>query len=144
MLKVQPNSIEAVNNKAWILHTYLGRSQEALELVMDLKKHVAPTALPGEFFDTLGTIQESIGQTRDAEQSYLDGLKKSPENPALNFHFGRLLAADHSRATKAKVHLNKALARSRTTQRHHGARGGGPRPGSQRRCPRELERPTME
>ena len=109
VLKVQPNSVEAANNKAWILHTYLDRSQEALELVMDLKKHVAPTALPGEFFDTLGSIQESIGQTLDAEQSYLDGLKKSPENPALNFHIGRLLAADHSRATKAKAHLNKAL-----------------------------------
>ncbi len=109
VLKVQPNSVEAANNKAWILHTYLDRSQEALELVMDLKKHVAPTALPSEFFDTLGTIQESIGQTLDAEQSYLEGLKKSPENPALNFHFGRLLAADHNRASKAKLHLNKAL-----------------------------------
>jgi tetratricopeptide (TPR) repeat protein len=109
VLKVQPNSVEAANNKAWILHTYLDRSQEALELVMDLRKHVSSTALPGEFFDTLGTIQESIGQTLDAEQSYLDGLKKSPENPALNFHFGRLLAADRSRVTKAKVHLNKAL-----------------------------------
>ncbi len=112
VLKVQPGSIEAANNKAWILHTYLERSQEALELATNLQKHVAPTDLPGEFFDTLGTIQESIGQTLDAEQSYLDGLKKSPENPTLNFHFGRLLAADSSRATKAKVHLNKALLRA--------------------------------
>ncbi len=50
------------------------------------------------------------GQPRDAEQSYLDGLKKAPENPVLNFHFGKLLAADLSRSHKAKLHLSKALA----------------------------------
>ena len=33
VLKAQPNSIEAVNNKAWILHSYLDRSREALEIV---------------------------------------------------------------------------------------------------------------
>ena len=31
VLKSQPNSVEAVNNKAWILHTYLGQTQKALE-----------------------------------------------------------------------------------------------------------------
>jgi tetratricopeptide (TPR) repeat protein len=110
VLKVQPNSVEALNNKAWILHTYLRQSPKALELVLDLQKRVSPTALPGEFFDTLGAIQESLGQTRQAEQSFLDGLKKSPENPVLNFHFGRLIAADGNRAAKARSHLNKALA----------------------------------
>jgi tetratricopeptide (TPR) repeat protein len=110
VLKVQPSSVEALNNKAWILHTYLRQSPKALELVLDLQKRVNPAALPGEFFDTLGAIQESLGQTRQAEQSYLDGLKKSPENPVLNFHLGRLIAADGNRAAKAKALLNKALA----------------------------------
>ncbi len=32
VLKDRPETIEAVNNKAWILHTYLKRSQEALDL----------------------------------------------------------------------------------------------------------------
>src|SRR5262249_19207366 len=32
VLKSQPKSVEAVNNKAWILHMYLGQSQQALEL----------------------------------------------------------------------------------------------------------------
>ena len=32
--------------------------------------------LPCEFYDTLGAIQESIGQTASAEQSYLDGLEE--------------------------------------------------------------------
>ena len=50
-----------------------------------------PVALPCEFFDTLGAIQESVGQTRDAEASYLEGLRRTPRNPALNFHFGKLL-----------------------------------------------------
>ena len=68
MLKSQPNSVEAVNNKAWILHTYLDQSRQALELVLDLQKRVNSAALPGEFYDTLGSIQESIGKIRDAEQ----------------------------------------------------------------------------
>ncbi len=110
VLKQQPNSIQAVNNKAWILHAYLDRSAKALELVLDLQKRVARNSLPCEFFDTVGSIQESVGQPLDAEQSYLDGLKKAPENPVLNFHFGKLLAADLGRSHKAKLHLNKALA----------------------------------
>jgi tetratricopeptide (TPR) repeat protein len=109
VLKVQPNAVEAINNKAWILHTYLGQSQKALELVLDLQKRVSGTALPGEFFDTLGSIQESVGQTREAEQSYLEGLKRSPQNPVLNFHYGKLLAPARDRMTKARSYLNKAL-----------------------------------
>jgi cellulose synthase operon protein C len=110
VLEKQPNSIQAVNNKAWILHAYLRRSAKALELVVDLMKRVPLAALPCEFFDTVGSIQEAVGQSTEAEQSYLDGLKKSPENAVLNFHFGKLLAADPGRSHKAKSHLNKALA----------------------------------
>ena len=54
-----PNSIEAINNKAWILHTYLDRTREALDIVVDLQKRANPGSLPGEFYDTLGAIQES-------------------------------------------------------------------------------------
>ena len=110
VLQAVPDSIEAANNKAWILHTYLKKSREALELALGLQKRAVPTALPSEFFDTLGAIQESVGQTRDAEASYLEGLKKDPKNPALNFHYGKLLTADPDRATKAKSHLTRALA----------------------------------
>ncbi len=97
VLKKQPNSVEAINNKAWILHSYLDQSRQALELVLGLQKRVNPVALPGEFYDTLGSIQESIGQARDAEQTYMSGLKKAPENPVLNFHFGRMIAHDRDR-----------------------------------------------
>jgi tetratricopeptide (TPR) repeat protein len=110
VLKAQPNSIEAVNNKAWILHTYLEQTPKALDLVLDLQQRVHAAALPGEFFDTLGSILESVGQTREAEQAYLDGLKKAPENPVLNFHYGRLITADRNRAAKARTYLDKALA----------------------------------
>ncbi len=106
---VQPNSIEAVNNKAWILHSYLERSREALEIVQSLQKRVNAGVLPCEFYDTLGTIQESNGQITGAEQSYLDGLKKSPEHPMLNFHFGKMMASDRTRAQKALPHLKKAV-----------------------------------
>jgi len=109
VLKAQPNSVQAVNNKAWILHSYLGKSQTALDMVLDLRKRVNAALLPGEFYDTLGAIQESIGQTGDAEQSFLEGLKRSPENPVLNFHFGKLILSDRDRASKARTYLNKAL-----------------------------------
>jgi tetratricopeptide (TPR) repeat protein len=109
VLKVVPNSIEAINNKAWILHSYLDRTREALDIAVALQKRVNPSALPCEFYDTLGAIQESIGQTSSAERSYLDGLRKSPEHPMLNFHFGKMIASDRSRAQKAKNHLKKAV-----------------------------------
>ena len=111
MLKAVPDSIEAVNNKAWILHTYLGKSREALELALGLQKRAVPAALPCEFFDTLGAIQESVGQTRDAEASYLEGLKKDPKNPALNFHYGKLLTRPTAAAPpRPDSYLARALA----------------------------------
>ena len=61
VLKLQPGQIEAVNNKAWVLHMYLERSQEALEVMKEVLKHADPAVLPGEFFDTLGNIQETVG-----------------------------------------------------------------------------------
>jgi predicted Zn-dependent protease len=110
VLKTQPNSVEAVNNEAWILHSYLGQTKKALELVTSLRKRIDPDKLPGEFYDTLGAILESQGQRRDAEQAYLDGLKRSPDHPVLNFHFGKLISSDPERVRKAKLHLTKALA----------------------------------
>jgi tetratricopeptide (TPR) repeat protein len=109
VLKSQPNSVEAINNKAWILHAYMDQSRQALELVLDLQKRVNSAALPGEFYDTLGSIQESIGKVRDAEQAYTDGLRKAPEHPVLNFHFGKMIASDRSRAVNARRYLMKAL-----------------------------------
>jgi cellulose synthase operon protein C len=109
VLQAQPNSVEAVNNKAWILHTYLDKTQQALDLAIGLQKRVNPNALPGEFYDTLGAIQEAVGQTRNAEQAYLDGLKKSPDHPMLNFHYGKMIATDRSRAGRARTHLKKAV-----------------------------------
>lgn len=109
VLKVQPNSVEAVNNKAWILHSYLGENPKALELVEGLLKRARPGALPGEFYDTLGAIQEASGQKREAEESYQSGLKKTPDHPVLNFHFGRLVAGDRARSNLARTHLAKAL-----------------------------------
>jgi len=109
VLNIVPNSIEAINNKAWILHSYLERSREALDIVVDFQKRVNPTSLPGEFYDTLGAIQESVGQTQSAERSYLDGLRKAPEHPMLNFHMGKMIASDRSRSQKARTYLKKAV-----------------------------------
>jgi tetratricopeptide (TPR) repeat protein len=114
VLKTQPTSVEAINNKAWILHSHLGDSRAALELALGLLKRTDPTTLPAEFFDTLGAVQEATGRTRDAEDSYSRGLRKSAEHPVLNFHMGKLLLADRNRTLKAISHLEKAYeSRSR-------------------------------
>jgi predicted Zn-dependent protease len=110
VLKAQPDSIEAVNNKAWILHHHLGNHQAALELVQGLRRKVDPAILPGEFYDTLGSIQESLGLVKEAEESYTEGLHKAPSQPVLNFHMGRLLAHDPLRTGAARGFLEKALA----------------------------------
>jgi len=112
ILKAQPNLIEAVNNKAWILHSYLNQSQDALTLAENLIGRVDPSSLPGEFYDTLGSIQEKLGRRAEAEDSYKQGLSKSPEHPVLNFHMGQLLMADKTKVRKAVEYLKVAQAGS--------------------------------
>ena len=112
ILAVQPNLVEAVNNKAWILHSYFKRSQDALTLAQNLIKRVDPNSLPGEFYDTLGSIQEELGQKAEAEDSYKKGLSKTPDHPVLNFHMGQLMLADKARARKATDFLKVAKAGS--------------------------------
>jgi predicted Zn-dependent protease len=108
VLKTQATSVEAVNNKAWILHTHLGDSRAALDLALGLLQRTDPAMLPGEFFDTLGAVQEATGKSREAENSYAQGLRKAPDHPVLNFHMGKLLLAEHNR--KARSYLEKAFA----------------------------------
>ncbi len=110
VLKVQPTQLEAVNNKAWVMHTSLGRSREAIDLLEGVMKRVSPAVLPGEFYDTLGTVQEALGRRGAAEQSYLKGLDKTPDHPVLNYHYGKLLSADGNRSSRARSYLAKALA----------------------------------
>ncbi|MDB5350388.1 MAG: hypothetical protein JWN86_1635 [Planctomycetota bacterium] len=110
VLKSQPDQIEAVNNKAWILHRYLNRNPEALELAEGFAKGADLTRLPAEFLDTLGSIQEGMGQAKKAEDTYTKGLRNSPNHPMLNYHLGKLLSKDRSRASKAADCLEKAKA----------------------------------
>jgi tetratricopeptide (TPR) repeat protein len=112
VLKVQPTAVEAVNNKAWILHRYLNDNATALELVEALVKRIDPSTLPPEFLDTLGAIQETANRVKDAEDSYNAGLRKAPRHPFLNFHLGRLIAADSDRRSQALPYLQIAQATS--------------------------------
>ncbi len=108
VLKDRPDTIEAVNNKAWILHTYMKRSQEALDLAESAARKADPASLPAEFYDTLGAIQEATGHAREAEESYRAGLEKAPDMPMLNFHMARLILADKARAGRAAAYLERA------------------------------------
>ncbi|RUL88404.1 tetratricopeptide repeat protein [Tautonia sociabilis] len=108
VLALDAKSIEAINNKAWILHRYLDQDQQALELAEGLLGRVERRTLPGEFFDTLGSIQEAVGRTHDAEESFAEGLRKSPDLAVLNFHMGRLIAGDPERSARASRYLSRA------------------------------------
>jgi len=71
-------------------------------------RRAGTAGLPAAFLDTLGSIQATAGRPRDAERSFLLGLKKEPEMAMLNYHMGKLLAADKSRSVQAAEYLAKA------------------------------------
>ncbi len=110
-LLLEPRLVEAANNKAWILHQHFQKNREALEVAQALLAKVDPGTLPGEFFDTLGAIQEAEGRPKDAEESYRKGLRKAGDHPVLNFHMARLiLTNDKAQSARAADYLNKAKA----------------------------------
>ncbi|HEU5115417.1 MAG TPA: tetratricopeptide repeat protein, partial [Isosphaeraceae bacterium] len=108
VLKLQPQSVEAINNKAWVLHRHFNRNAEALELAEGLTRQRSENDLPPEFLDTLGAIQAAVGHLDDAERTFRKGLTRAPEHPILNFHLGRLLSSQAHRADEAKPYLEKA------------------------------------
>ena len=110
VLAKAPDAIEAVNNKAWILHHHLGRHQSAADVVDTFLKRTDPARVPAEFDDTVGAIREAVAQSRDAEKAYAAGLAKAPAHPMLNFHMGRLISRDPGRKSNAVAYLQKALA----------------------------------
>ncbi len=108
VLRQQANMVEAINNKAWVLHRYLNRNSEALEVAEGLTRRADPNVLPAEFFDTLGSIYEAMSEPKKAEDAYGKGLRKAPEHPTLNYHMGKLLAADRARAGQSVAFLTRA------------------------------------
>jgi tetratricopeptide (TPR) repeat protein len=108
VLADQPASIEAVNNKAWILHHYLGRHAEALEVAEAYARTTDPASLPAEFLDTLGSIQAELGKVREAQATFQDGLRQAPDHPVLNYHMGKLIADGESDPARALSFLDKA------------------------------------
>jgi predicted Zn-dependent protease len=108
VLAQNPDSIEAVNNKAWVLHQYLDRNDEALKLCETLVRGASPDAIPADLWDTIGSIYEALRRPKEAEAAYDAGLERDADHAVLNFHLGRLLAADRARAGLAASHLRKA------------------------------------
>ena len=91
----------------------------------------SPIALPGEFFDTLGAIQESVGQTRDAEESYLEGLKKDAEEPGPQLPLRQAAGRRPQPRRQGEVLPEQGPGRPRPPQPQHGPRGRSPRAESQ-------------
>ena len=110
VLQKAPDSIEAVNNKAWILHHHLGRHESAAQVVDAFLKRTDPSRVPAEFDDTVGSIREAVARNREAEESFATGLSKAPAHPMLNFHMGRLLSRDPGRRSNARTYLERALS----------------------------------
>lgn len=111
-LALNPNSIEAANNKAWVHLTHLGDPRAAMETLEGLLKRFGDRELPPEFHDTVGSVLEALGDVRGAEARYNVGLTIAPDEPVLNFHMGRLLASIPERASLAESYLRKSEARA--------------------------------
>ena len=95
ILAAQPNSVEAVNNKAWILHTLPRPEQGGPGAgAKGLLQRVDPNALPGEFFDTLGSIQEAIGRPEGRRGVVQEGARQVARAPGPELPHGPLLMAD--------------------------------------------------
>ena len=110
VLVLQPDTLEAVNNKAWILHRYLARHAEALDVAEGFARRMDAANLPPDFLDTLGSIQAEVGKVREAEATFEDGLRKAPEHPVLNYHMAKLLADRAEDKARARACLDKAEA----------------------------------
>ena len=107
-LDLNADSIEAINNKAWILHRYLGDDPGALALIDRYLGRAEHRSLPAELYDTLGSIQQSLGRVTEAERSFAEGLRRQSNDPMLNYHMGRLIAMDRDRSARALPYLRKA------------------------------------
>ncbi|GIW87298.1 MAG: hypothetical protein KatS3mg108_1622 [Isosphaeraceae bacterium] len=108
VLRRNPGSIEAGNNKAWILHRYLNRNEEALAVAEDVARQHTAGPLPPEFHDTLGAIHKALGQRAEAEQSFRNGLAQAPDHPVLNLHMAQLLAEAPGGEASARDYLERA------------------------------------
>jgi tetratricopeptide (TPR) repeat protein len=108
VLREEPGSIEAGNNKAWILHRYLGRHDEALAVAEEVARRHPPDELPPDFHDTLGSIQKAAGQTAAAEATFRSGLSQVPDHPVLNLHMAQLMAEAPGREESARDYLARA------------------------------------
>lgn len=111
VIQANANVIEAVNNRAWILHKHLGENEKALEVASEFAGRNAPRALPTEFLDTLGSIQAAVGQKPKAEETYKAALDSDPDSPILNFRLGCLISEDTKRTEEALACLRRAEAR---------------------------------
>ena len=82
---------------------------------------IDPSLLPAEFFDTMGSIQESLGKPSEAATTYARGLERNPALPMLNYHLGKLLASNPRTETQAAGYLKRALEKSNALPRNAGA-----------------------
>ncbi|WP_428937234.1 tetratricopeptide repeat protein [Fontivita pretiosa] len=79
--------------------------QQALEV---WKQYVVATNGSATAYSNLGFCYELAGQTREAEQAYLTGIRKEPNNQPCRINYGLMLAR-LGRAQEAEAHLATVL-----------------------------------
>ncbi len=105
-LEIDPNSVTAANNLAWLYAEGGGNLEEALQLARRAQSKFPDQP---EFNDTVGWIYYRKNSSREAIW-YLDqSVKKEPSNPMYQFHLGMAYAQKGEDAS-ARRYLQRALA----------------------------------
>ncbi len=106
---MQPGQIEAVNNKAWVLHMYLHRSQQALDVIKMCSSTPNRLCCRENSSTRSATSRKRWAAAATPKQSYLKGLKiartSGAQLPFWQVDCGR----SFPHRTRARFHLAKAL-----------------------------------
>jgi tetratricopeptide (TPR) repeat protein len=105
-LDIDPKSVPAANNLAWILAERGENLNQALELAQRAKARFPENAA---IIDTLGWVYYKKGLYDNALTEFTDAVQKLPENPVVRYHLG-LAYYKKGENDKAKQELEKALS----------------------------------
>jgi Tfp pilus assembly protein PilF len=110
VIAAQPNSVQALNNLAYLLGTEAKNPKDALQFAVAAAK-LAPR--DPVILDTLAWTQHLLGDTKAAVQTMGSILKLAPNRAEIRLHAAIIYAAAGARAV-AEDNLNAALSLDKT------------------------------